>query len=80
MRKEKFEDEGWDEGKGAERRVWSWLMRVVFRVCWRRRARLSLRVSWSLRRRRWMDSGVGALGESGSWRFYGKCGISWIGF
>lgn len=54
----------------GERIALSWDIRAVLRVRVERRAWLSLRVSWSLRRRRRMDSGVGAVVETGSWRFY----------
>lgn len=54
---------------GAERRAVNWDIRATLRVCVVCRARFSFRVSWSLRRRRRTDSGVGAEGEMGSSRF-----------
>ena len=78
----KAREEGWILGVlvvGGEKRVERWDMRAVLRLWVLRRARLSLRFSWSLRRRRRMDSGVGAVGERGSSRFYrGDSGISLI--
>ena len=70
----KAREEGWVLGAlvvGGERRAERWDIRAVLRLWVLRRARLSLRVSWSLRRRRRMDSGVGAVGDRGSSRFYG---------
>ena len=58
---------------GGESKVLSWAMRDALRVCEAWRARFSLRVSCSLRRRRRTDSGVGAEGEIGSWM---SCWIS----
>lgn len=54
---------------GGDRRVERWDRRAVLRLWVLRRARLSFRVSRSLRRRRRMDSGVGAVGERGRERF-----------
>lgn len=59
--------EGLSAPVGGESKVLSWLMRDELRVCVERSARFSLRVSWSLRRSRRMDSGVGAEDGSGSW-------------
>ncbi len=58
--------EGLSAVVGGESRVVSSVMRVALRVCVERSARFSLRVSWSLRRSRRMDSGVGADDEIGS--------------
>ena len=59
--------EGLSAAVGGESKVLSRLMRDELRVCVERSARFSLRVSWSLRRSRRMDSGVGAEDGSGSW-------------
>ena len=82
----KAREEGWAWGGevavvvvGGDRRVERWDIRAVLRAWVLRRARLSLRVSWSLRRRRRMDSGVGAVGERGSSRVCeGDSGVSSI--
>lgn len=55
---------------GGESKVLSWVIRVALRVCVERSVRFNLRVSWSLRRRRRIDSGVGAEGGIGSWMSY----------
>lgn len=59
--------EGLSATVGGESKVLSWLTRNELRVCVERSARFSLRVSWSLRRSKRMDSGVGAEDGSGSW-------------
>ena len=59
--------EGLSAAVRGESIVLSWLMRDELRVCVERSARFSLRASWSLRRSRRMDSGVGAEVGSGSW-------------
>lgn len=46
----------------GERKVLSWVIMEALRVWVERRAWLSFLVSWSLRRRRRIDSGVGAEG------------------
>ena len=68
----KAREEGWVwDGLvvGGERRVERCDMRAVLRLWVLRRARLSFRVSWSLRRRSRMDSGLGAVRDRGSSRF-----------
>ena len=58
--------EGVSAAVGGESKVFSWAMRDALRVWVAWSARFNLRVSCSLRRRRRMDSGVGAEGEIGS--------------
>ena len=58
--------EGPSSAAGGENKVFNWIIRVALRVCVEWSARFSLRVSWSLRRRRRIDSGVGAEDGSGS--------------
>ena len=59
--------EGLSAAVGGESRVLSSVMRFALRVCVERSARFNLRVSWSLRRSKRIDSGVGAEDGSGSW-------------
>ena len=57
------------EGEGGgERMVLRWLIRRAFRWFCLRRAWLSFRVSWTLRRRMRVDSGVAAVSGRGRWR------------
>lgn len=55
--------------EGGVRRALRLFIKAVFRERVRRRARFSFFVSRILRRRARIDSGVGALGRSGSERF-----------
>ncbi len=65
--------EGLSAAAGGESKVLSWAIRVAFRVCVERSARFNLRVSWSLRRSRRIDSGVGAEDGIGSWMSCRAC-------
>ena len=65
--------EGLSTATEGESRVLSWVIRAALRVCVDRSARFSLRVSWSLRRSKRMDSGVGAEDGSGSWMSCREC-------
>ena len=60
-------------GEGGEKMVWSWFIRRALRWCWVLRAWFSFRVSWSLRLRRRVDSGVGAVSGRGRWRPWIEC-------
>ena len=56
-------ESGWAAG---ERREWSWWIVAALFAWVFRSARFSLRVSWTLRRRARIDSGVGVLAGRGS--------------
>ena len=58
--------DGLSAAVGGESKVLSWVVRAALRVCVEWSARFSLRVSWSLRRSKRMDSGVGAEDGRGS--------------
>ena len=65
-RKAREEGSDWIDVVGGERREESFITSAAFWLCVDRSAWFSFRVSWSLRRRSRMDSGVGAEGERGS--------------
>ena len=75
--------EGLSSAVAGESKVLRWVTRVALRVCVERSARFSLRVSWSLRRSRRIDSGVGAEEEMGNCISYSddqQRSSAWKGF